>query len=106
MRIGRNELIILQLLMENEGQTSFFRIKEKLSGSGRLNWHKMGYDRWNEANIRHKALVRATKTLEEKGLIERMGSKSWSGRLSRVLRIKLTDAGKWNYLMRADQLKS
>jgi len=67
MRIGQNELKILELLMEKEDRVSFYEVKEALTGKGRLKWRRMGgYDKYHEVEVQHKSLVRSTKTLEEK----------------------------------------
>lgn len=100
MRIGHHELTILGILLEGGGRVSFYAIKEKLSGYGNLKFRKMGFDRFHEVNIKHKALVRATKTLEEKGLINRTGYVSYWGKLSRIRWLELTPEGKMAYLLR------
>lgn len=106
MRIGRIEVVILRMLIENEGELSFNQLKDRLSVTGRFEWYMMGHDRWREIDVKQKSLVRATWALEEKGLIERTGHGSRQNNLSKVLKLKLTDDGKWNYLKKADLLKS
>lgn len=102
MRIGQHELKILGLLMEKEGRVSFFEVKQKLCGEGRLNWRKMGYDKHHDISVQHKSLVRATKTLEEKGLAIRSGFVShWNkSKITRIKFLEITKKGKEEYLKR------
>jgi len=104
MRIGDRELAVLKMLVDNEGEVRFKEVKEKLSGYNRLKFRRMGYDKYYEINSIHKSLVRATKTLEEKGLIERRG---WEGNYreySRIVFLDLTELGRQEYMKRCDRL--
>jgi len=102
MRIGQNELKILKILMEKEGRVSFYEVKQTIAGNGELNFRRMGWDRYHKINSEHKAIVRSTKTLEEKGLIVRSGYVSpWNdAKLTRVKFLKITEKGKEEYLKR------
>ena len=104
MRIGDRELTILKMLVENDGEIRFNDVKEKLSGFIRLKFRRMGYDKYYEINSIHKSLVRATKTLENKGLIKRRG---WEGKYreySKIVFLDLTELGRQEYMKRCDRL--
>jgi len=100
MRIGKCELSILKILVNNDGKVSFREVKEKLSGHGQLKWRRMGSGIHNKTEVKHKAIVRATKTLEEKGLILRQGMAGYYKSFTRITRLKLTDKGREEYLKR------
>ena len=100
MRIGKCELFILEILVNNDGKTTLQEVKEKLSGHGRLKVRRMGRDTYHKAEVEHKAIVRATKTLEEKGLILRKGMVGYYNPFSRITRLILTNRGREEYLKR------
>lgn len=101
MRIGKYELEILKLLYEDEeGDLSFNKIRKAITGYPSLKWGKLSYDKYYEVDRLYKTLSRATRTLEDKGLIKRRGCESWQGKLSRVRRLEITDKGRNEYLRR------
>lgn len=102
MRVGQTELKILKILTEKEGRVSFYEVKQTLAGVGELKFRRMGYDKHHDISVQHKAIVRATKTLEEKGLIIRSGYVSpWdNSKLTRIKFLKITEKGKEEYLKR------
>jgi len=104
MRIGHQELAILKHLYETDEMEDHFRsIKESISGVGKLHWYRYGFDKSRALESVHKSLARATKTLEEKGLIERIGYPSDNG-LSKITWLKLTKQGIIEYHKRMDRL--
>lgn len=94
MRIGQWELKILNLLYNSDDyRARISEIKEKLSGKKKLEWHRMSRDSYEKTNIVHKSIARATKTLEDKGLVERVGYVDINQNLSKIISLELTEKG-------------
>ena len=93
MRIGKYEYAILDLLYKNDNQQWWKEIKEKISGYSKLQWYRLGFDKWHKTNVIHKSLVRSMRTLEKKGLISNRGE-------TRFTRVELTEIGKIAYIKR------
>ena len=100
MRIGKYEMEILRILVEGDGSVPFRKIREIITGHQSLKWGKLPYDKHYEIDRLFKTLSRATKTLEEKGLIKRDGYVGYRGRISRIWRLELTEEGKNQYIKR------
>lgn len=97
MRIGKYELAILELLYTESKH--WREIKQTLSGYSKLDWDRLGVNKWYHINSIHKSLVRSVKTLLEKELITNTGDK-------RYTILELTEKGKIAYIKRAEIAES
>lgn len=93
MRIGEWELSILRILANSGGSSSFRDVKEKLSGHSQLKFRRMGWEPHHITNTKHKAITRATRTLELKELITRKGHSGYHGQFTSIYRLEITDKG-------------
>lgn len=100
MRIGEWEISILGILANDGGSSNFREIKEKLSGHSRLKFRRMGWGPHHVASTKHKAIARAARTLEEKGLIIRKSHSGYYGQVTSIFRLEITDKGLEEYLKR------
>jgi len=94
-------MVVLKLLIEGGGRVRLGEIKKEVTGYGKLTFRRMGWDKYYSVNSIHKSLARSTKTLEDKGLINRQG---WHGkyikRFSKIIWMEITEAGKNEYQKR------
>ena len=100
MRLGKYEMEILRILVNGERSVPFRKVREDITGHQSLKWGKLPYDKHYEVDRLFKTLSRATKTLEEKGLIKRDGYVGYGGRISRIWRLELTEEGRNQYIKR------
>jgi len=94
-------MVVLKLIIDAGGRERFQDIKKEVTGYSGVSFRRMGWEKKDKVDSVHKSLARATKTLEDKGLITRQG---WEGqyikRYSKIVWMEITEQGREEYQKR------